>query len=92
MHFMKSFPSVCSREGCSEARSKGQIWCRGHAAEYQKEYRKTRSKLLENRDFRRGAEAMRRAAIQLFSGMPTVEFTGRAAAAFLEKLEPNKFT
>jgi len=61
-------------------------------AEYMRNYRKVHRQRVERKAFNGGVEVMRQTAIQLFSGMPNVELNGRAVAAFLEKLEPGKFT
>jgi hypothetical protein len=87
MQVMTLSTGTCPKTGCDEPRAKGQTWCKKHRAEYQRRYHRTAKQRLEIRVFKRGVEAMRQSAIQLFGGMPTVELNGRAVAAFLEKLE-----
>lgn len=83
---------MCGTPNCQKP-TQGNRWlCNDCMAEYMRTYRKVHRQRIERKAFNGGVEVMRQTAVQLFAGMPTIELNGRAVAAFLEKLEPGKFT
>jgi hypothetical protein len=57
-----------------------------------RDFRKLQKERAERRAFWRGAEAMRAAAIRIFSGAGSAEFNGRAVAELLKTCDPRVST
>ena len=68
--------TLCTKDGCEEARARDKPWCKAHLAEYQRDYSKTKEGMAEGKGFALGVRAMREQIASAFGGQGSGMFSG----------------